>query len=86
MDLTEESLQDVKEALASLFLTTLDFGKYLLVMRSECDLIIREEPYIAYMLWLNVESGQIISRTWSMKNNEEMIISVMRMKTMSRMM
>ena len=65
MDLTEESLQDVKEALASLFLTTLDFGKYLLVMRSECDLIIREEPYIAYMLWLNVESGQIISRTWN---------------------
>ena len=61
----EAGLQEVKESLASLFLTTLDFGKYILVMRSEYDLIIRGEPYMAYMLWLNVQTGQIISRTWN---------------------
>ena len=61
----EEGLQEVKEALASLFLTTVDFGKYLLVMRSECDMFIGGEPYMAYMLWLNVETGQIMSRTWN---------------------
>ena len=61
----EEGMHEMKEALASLFLTTVDFGKFLLVMRSECDLIIRGEPYMAYMMWLNVETGQIISRTWS---------------------
>ena len=61
----EEGMPEMKKALASLFLTTVDFGKFLLVMRSECDLIIRGEPYMAYMMWLNVETGQIISRTWN---------------------
>ena len=51
--------------LASLSLTSVTFGRFLLVMRSECDVIIGGEPYVALMLWLNVDTGKFITRIWN---------------------
>ena len=58
-------LQEAKGVLASLSLTSVTFGSYLLAMRSECDVVIAGEPYVALMLWLNLDTGQFIARVWN---------------------
>ena len=58
-------LEEAKGVLASLSLTSVTFGRYLLVMRSECDVIIAGEPYVALMLWLDVQTGKFITRVWN---------------------
>ena len=58
-------LEEAKGMLASLSLTSVTFGRFLLVMRSECDVIIAGEPYVALMLWLDVQTGKFITRVWN---------------------
>ena len=58
-------LEEAKGVLASLSLTSVTFGRFLLVMRSECDVIIAGEPYVALMLWLDVDTGKFITRVWN---------------------
>ena len=58
-------LEEAKGVLASLSLTSVTFGRFLLVMRSECDVIIAGEPYVALMLWLDVQTGKFITRVWN---------------------
>ena len=58
-------LEEAKGVLASLSLTSVTFGRFLLVMRSECDVVIAGEPYVALTLWLDVQTGRFITRVWN---------------------
>ena len=57
--------KDIDGALAALCLKRVRYGGYILVMRSECDIIISGEPHIALFMWLNLETGRFIARIWS---------------------
>ena len=58
-------LGEARAVATSLSLTPVTFGRYLLVMRSECDLVISGEPYVALMLWLDAEAGKYVARVWN---------------------
>ena len=51
-------LEEAKGILASLSLTSVAFEDYLIVMRSEFDVNILGQPYLALMLLFNVKSGK----------------------------
>ena len=57
--------EEVEGALASLCLNSVSYGGYLLIMRSECDVILSDEPHIALIMWLNLETGRFFARIWS---------------------
>ena len=57
--------QEVEGALTSLCLTSVSYGGYLLIMRSECDMILSDEPHIALIMWLNLETGRFFARIWN---------------------
>ena len=59
------NLDEARGVLASMSLTSVPFGRYLLVMRTECDVIIGGEPYVALVLWLNLETGKFMARIWN---------------------
>ena len=54
----EFDLEEAKGILASLSLTSVSFEDYLIVMRSEFDVNILGQPYLALMLLFNVKSGK----------------------------
>ena len=58
-------LNEARGVLASMSLTSVPFGRYLLVMRTECDVLIGGEPYVALVLWLNLETGKFMARIWN---------------------
>ena len=61
-----KALQDeAKNAVANLNLTCVMVGTFLVIMKSDFDIIMSGEPYIALMLMLNLESGKYISRMWN---------------------
>ena len=51
--------------LESMSLTSFLFKDYLIVMRSEFDMTISDEPYIALTLLFNRKSGRFMARTWN---------------------
>ena len=51
-------LEEAKGILASLSLTYVTFEDYLIVLRSEFDVSILGQPYLALMLLFNVNSGK----------------------------
>ena len=55
-------LDEARGVLASMSLTSVPFGRYLLVMRTECDVVIGGEPYVGLVLWLNLETGKFMAR------------------------
>ena len=54
----EFDLEEAKGILASLSLTSVTFEDYLIVMRSEFDVNILGQPYLALMLLFNIKSGK----------------------------
>ena len=50
--------------LESMSLTSFLFKDYLIVMRSEFDMTISDEPYIALTLLYNTKSGRFMARMW----------------------
>ena len=58
-------LEEAKGILASLSLTSVNFEDYLIILRSEFDVNILGQPYLALMLLFNVKSGEYISRIWN---------------------
>ena len=56
---------EAKMALVELSLTSVMFGDFLVVMNSDFDLIIGEEPHLALMLLYNVRTGRFMARIWS---------------------
>ena len=59
------NLLEVKRVISSLSLTSVNVGHCLVVMRSEFDLSVSGEPYIALMLVLDLKSRKYISRVWN---------------------
>ena len=59
------NLLQVKRIISTLSLTTVKVGYCLLIMRSEFDIALAGEPYIALMLLLDLRSGKYISRIWN---------------------
>ena len=53
---------EAKSACANLSLTTVDYGRYLVVMRSAFDVMISGEPYLALMLLLDMDTGNFLTR------------------------
>ena len=58
-------LEEVKGSLAQLSLTTVVLGDYLMVMKSDFDVFIDGEPYLAFALLLNTKSGVYKLRLWN---------------------
>lgn len=56
---------EAKSACANLSLTLVDFGRYLVVMRSAFDVMISGEPYLALMLLMDMETGNFLTRIWN---------------------
>ena len=57
--------EEATKILQSMSLTSFLFHDYLIVMRSDFDLTISDEPYIALTLLLNRKSGRFMARTWN---------------------
>ena len=58
-------LKDVKSVIDSLHLSATRIGSYVILLKSDFDLNISHEPYIALMLLLNLKSGQYFARIWN---------------------
>ena len=57
-------LEQVKAALQELSLKSVMFEDYLVIMRSDFDVVISDEPYLALTLFLNLRSGRFLGRIW----------------------
>ena len=62
---TPINLLEVKHIISALDLTSVKVGNCLVIMRSEFDLSLSGEPYIALMLLVDLKSGKYISRVWN---------------------
>ena len=58
-------LEGAKDILAELALTSVQFGDYLVIMNSDFDMIISEEPYHALTLLIDITSWKYMARIWS---------------------
>ena len=58
-------LDCAKEILSDLSLTSVQFGDYLLVMNSDFDMIISEEPYHALTFLFDTSSWKYMARIWN---------------------
>ena len=58
-------LDMAKDVLAELSLTSVQFRDYLVIMNSDFDLIISEEPYHALTLLFDVGSWRYMARIWN---------------------
>ena len=59
------NLDELRLALAALPLNSVSLGKYVVVMNSEFDVTVNEEPYLALTVVLDTRSGKFMSRIWS---------------------
>ena len=58
-------LEGAKDVLAELSLTSVQFGDYLVIMNSDFDMIISEEPYHALTLLIDLTSWKYMARIWN---------------------
>ena len=58
-------LVKAQSAIKKLSLTSVALGDYMVVLRSDIDTFICDEPYIPLMMLLNVKSGRYLTRVWS---------------------
>ena len=58
-------LDEAQHVVSGLLLTSVMMGHFLVIMRSEFDVTLSGEPYIALMLLLDLKSGKYISRVWN---------------------
>ena len=61
----ELNLDNAKEVLEELSLTSVQFRDYLVIMNSDFDLIISEEPYHALTLLFDVRTWRYMARIWN---------------------
>ena len=59
------NLNDILCALAKLRLKSIHCGEYLVIMKSEFDVMISGEPYHALMMLVNMDSGKFMTRVWN---------------------
>ena len=58
-------LNDILPVLEKLKLKSMHCGEYLIVMRSQFDVIISDEPYHALIVLFNLKSGKFMARIWN---------------------
>ena len=58
-------LEVVRDVVAAQSLASLKIGDYLVVMRSDFDVVLLGEPYLASMLLFNLRTGRCIARIWN---------------------
>ena len=58
-------LEELKSSLHALGLTYNVLGEYMIVMESEVDIILSDEPYVAFTLLFSVKTGQYFARIWN---------------------
>ena len=58
-------LDVIRSVVASQSLASVTLGDYLVVMRSDFDVILFGEPYLASMLLFNQKTGSFIARLWN---------------------
>ena len=56
---------DDLKAIAEMSLSSLVVGNYLVIVKSDFDIVVSEEPYLALMLLLNTMTGKYIARIWN---------------------
>ena len=56
---------DDLKAIAEMSLSTMVVGNYLVIVKSDFDIVISEEPYLALMILLNTMTGRYIARVWN---------------------
>ena len=61
----ELNLEEVRNYLNQLSLTCVELGDYLMVIKSNLDLFIDNEPYLALMLILDTKSGIYKVKLWN---------------------
>ena len=61
----EFGVDEAMDILSSLSLTSVTIGTYLVVMRSEFDLTVLDQPYVGLTLLLDLKKGKYISRIWN---------------------
>ena len=59
------SLKEAVETCLRLGLNSVKLGGYLIVLNSDCDVVLCGEPYVALMLLFDLESGKFIARVWN---------------------
>ena len=57
--------EEAKESLSKVNLQSVRLGGFLIVLRDDFDVSISGEPYIAYILLFNLESGFYLARIWN---------------------
>ena len=57
-------IDEMRTALATMSLTSITVGEYLVVMSADFDVVLHGEPYLALTLLLNTRSGQFLARIW----------------------
>ena len=55
----------VRDVVAAQSLASLKIGDYLVVMRSDFDVVLLGEPYLASMLLFNLRTGRCLARIWN---------------------
>ena len=58
-------LDVIRSVVASLSLASVTLGDYLVVMRSDFDVVLFGEPYLASMLLYSLKTGSLIARIWN---------------------
>ena len=64
-DKFELDIEETKSVIAAHSLTSVMVGDYMVIMRSDFDVVIQGEPHLAFTLLLNMKSGRYLSRIWS---------------------
>ena len=59
------SVEEAAKIIADLGLSSLLLGDYMVIVKSDFDLILAGEPYLALMLLFNLRNGTFISRVWN---------------------
>ena len=58
-------LEEAKESLSKVKLHSVRLGGFLVVLRDDFDVTISGEPFVAYVLLCNLESGLYLARIWN---------------------
>ena len=53
------------KVITEISLSSMVLGDYLVIVKSDFDMVISEEPYLALMLLLNMVTGKYIARVWN---------------------
>ena len=74
------SPEHLKVVITEMSLSSLVLGDYLVIVKSDFDMVISDEPYLALMLLLDTMTGKYIARIWNQTVSTGIISSVDQLK------